>query len=247
MPSSFGCASLLLGLALVVAACEDDSSLVQADAQFWERADIPCDEAIEKRDILNGPQFFRAAEDCARNGAAMDSVFLLLAGQVRAMSDLSVLRPQTESDEIAMGELYSAIYYGYGGSGSLEMHRDADSFAEIVERLRGWAPSISAGYNPGWDHKSPVDRERYRLMIDYSLRERVAKLEWYNKLVQDDRYFAAAKERDEILARNDSRVVAGTDDAKRLDELRRITDAVGQSNPYRAPPFPKELQPTDTE
>lgn len=247
MPSSFLCASLLLGLVVVAVADEDDPSPVHAQAQLWKGADIPCDEAVEKRDILNGPQFFRAAEDCARNGSTVDSVFLLLAGQVRAMADLSLLQPQTESDEMAMGQLYGAIYYGYGGSGPLEMHRNAESFAAIIEHLRDWDPSLSDGYDPGWDHKQPVDRERYRLMLDYSLRERVAKLEWYNRLVQDDRYFAAAKERDEILARNDSRVVAGTDDANRLDELRRITDAVGESNPYQAPPFPRELQQTYTE
>ena len=247
MPSRPACASLLLGLALLSTAGENDFPLSQAKARIWSGADIPCRQAVERRAILNAPQLLRAAEDCASAGEANDSVFLLLAGQVRAMTDMGVLQPQTEVDEMAMGQLYSAIYYRYGGSGSLELHRDVDRFSAIVERLRDWVPSVSDGYDPGWNRKSPVDYDRYGLMLDYSLRERVAKLEWYNNLVQEDRFFEAAKERDEILARNNSRVVAGTDDANRLDELRRITDEIDESNPYQAPPLPRELQQDYTE
>ena len=247
MPSHPKCALLLLGLAILSTACEKDPPLSQTKAQIWSGADIPCREAVERSAILNAPQLLRAAEDCASDGEANDSVFLLLAGQVRAMTDMAVLQPQTEVDEMAIGQLYGAIYYNYGGSGSLAMHRDADRFSAIIERLRNWVPSISDGYDPGWNQKLPVDRKRYRLMIDYSLRERVAKLEWYNNLVQEDRYFQAAKERDEILSRNNSRVDAGTDDANRLDELRRITDEINKSNPYEPPPLPRELQQDYTE
>ena len=164
------------------------------------------------------------------------------------MTDMAVLQPQTEVDEMAMGQLYGAIYYNYCGSGSLAMHRDANRFSAIIERLRNWVPSISDGYDLRDGTRScPLIANDTAFMIDYSLRERVARLEWYNNLVQEDRYFEAAKERDEILARNNSRVDAGTDDANRLDELRRITDEINKSNPYEAPPLPWELQQDYTE
>ena len=79
-------------------------------------------------------------------------------------------------------------------------------------------------------------------MLDYSLQKRVSKLKWYNTLVQNDQFFEATKELDEILARNDSGVIVGTDDANRVDELRRIMDAIEEANPYRVPPLPEELQ-----
>ena len=69
---------------------------------------------------------FEGAEACAGVEASDDAVFLLLAGQVRALTDMSLLTPDSDADQAAAAELYGALYYKYGGSGPDELFRDAD-------------------------------------------------------------------------------------------------------------------------
>ena len=206
--------------------------------------DPACRLAIQRSTSLNGGQLFESAEACAGAEASDDAVFLLLAGQVRALTDMSLLTPDSDADQAAAAELYGALYYKYGGSGPDELFRDADRATAMFERLRSWRPEFSASYSPGWDYQRPVEIERYQLMVDYSIRNRLAKLESYRNLLQDDRYYAVHREHRELLARNNNRTVAGTDDANRIAELQELLDTISASIArVPEPPLPKELQP----
>lgn len=236
-------------LALVVypaRASSDDTERRGSASGLWDATDIPCTRAIERSTLLNGPQLFRAAEACAREDQSDDAVFLLWAGQVRAMVDIYLLEPRSGADRQAVGELYGAMYYTYGGSGPDELFRDAEKARRMFVRLSAWRPSFSDGYDPGWTYESPVEVGRYMLMVDHSKRSRLAKLETYRNLIQDDRYYAVQTERNEILARNDSRIVEGTEDASRIRELDQVAAALERSIPrVPEPTLPKELQPAD--
>ena len=234
---------LLLGIgAWPVSAAPDEHE--RPTSRLWDATDISCRRAIEQSTSLNGPQLFRAAEACARDEQSDDTVFLLLAGQVRALTDMSLLAPRSEPDEDAAAELYGALYYKYGGSGPDELFRNADRATAMFERLRTWQPAFSESYTPGWRYKPPVESDRYHLMVDYSIRSRLAKLETYKNLIEDDRYYAVHRERQEILDRNDNRIVADTDDADRIGELDQIAATIARSIPrVPEPPLPKELRP----
>ena len=236
-------------LALVVhqaGGSSEDTEREGTASGLWDATDIPCAQAIERSTSLNGPQLFRAAEACAREEHSDDAVFLLWAGQVRAMADMFLLEPRSGPDRDAVGELYGAMFYTYGGSGPDELFRDAERATRMFVRLSAWRPSFSDGYDPGWSYESPVEVDRYMLMVDHSKRSRLAKLETYRNLIQDDRYYAVQTERNEILARNDSRIVAGTEDASRIRELDQVAAILARSIPrVPEPSLPKELQPAD--
>lgn len=215
-----------------------------AESESTQRnaTDIPCAQAIEQSTSLNGMELFKSAEACAREERVDDAVFFLVVGQVRAIADMSVLEPRSELDEDAAAELYGASYYTYGGAGPDDMYRDADRIAEMLRRLRSWRPSLTDGYDPGWNYERPVDGDRYRLMADYSIRTRLTQLESYRNLIQDDRYYAIQQERQEILAQGNSRTVTGTEDADRIQELDRMAAIIRSSIPsVPEPPLPKEL------
>ena len=237
-------AFLLAILANTGTAVGAESDSAEPESTQPNTTDVPCSQAIERSTSLNGMELFKSAETCSREERVDDAVFLLFAGQVRAMTDMSILEARSEPDEDAAGELYGALYFRYGGSGSDDMYRDADRIAGILKRLRSWRPSLPASYDPGWNYERPVDRDRYQSMADYGVRHRLAQLETYRNLIQDDRYFAIQQERGEIRARNNTGTVAGTEDADRLKELDRMQAAIRSSIPtVPAPPLPRELQP----
>ena len=239
-----GAAGLLIALVVTrVSGSPDETGREETDSGLWDATDIPCAQAIERSTSLNGPQLFRAAEACAHEEQSDDAVFLLWAGQVRAMADMFLLEPRSEPDREAVGDLYGALFYQYGGSGPDELFRDAEKAAKMFARLSAWRPSFSDGYDPGWSYAT-VEVDRYRLMLDHSIRSRLAKLETYRNLIQDDRYYAVQTERNEILARNASRITEGTEDANRIRELDQVAAALARSIPrVPEPPLPKELEP----
>lgn len=238
---------LLVALVVYEASASSDETGREGPASgLWDATDIPCPQAVERSTSLNGPQLFRAAEACTREERSDDAAFLLWAGQVRAMADMYLLEPRSGPDRDAAAELFGALYYTYGGSGPDELFRDAEKAAKMFVRLSAWRPSFSDAYDPGWSYESPVEVDRYRLMVDHSKRSRLAKLETYRNLIQDDRYYAVRTERNEILARNDSRIVEGTEDADRLRELDQVAAALARSIPrVPEPSLPKELEPVD--
>ena len=53
-------------------------------------------------------------------------------------------------------------------------------------------------------------------------------------LLQDERYYAVHREHRELLARNNNRIVAGTDDADRIAELQDLLDTISSLHSARA-------------
>ena len=178
----------LLGAGVVsVGSAAEESGPERSNSRPGGDSDRPCRQAIEQSALLNGEQLFEAADACARAGVVDDAVFLLLAGQARALTDISLLKPVSEAEQGADTKLYGALYYKYGGSGSAELFRDAFRAAAMVERLRTWRPAFPEGYSPGWRYHGPVDSERYQATVNRSIESRLAKLESYRRSLADDR------------------------------------------------------------
>ena len=234
---------LLLGVNVSsVTFADEETGLEQPISQPGAGTDEPCRRAIEQSALLNGGELFEAAEACARVEEADDAVFLMLVGQVRALTDMSLLEPASVADQTTVGELYGALYYKYGGSGPDELFRNAVRATAMFERLGTWRPDFSEHYSPGWRYRSPSGGDVYQLMADHSMDVRLAKLERYRNLLEDDRYYAVHRERQELLARNNNRIVAGTDDADRIGELDELADAISGSIPLvPVPEPPREL------
>ena len=132
-----------------VSFADEEAGLERPSSLPPAATDEPCRRAIEQSAVLNGGQLFEAAEACAREEAADDAVFLMLAGQVRAVTDMSLLEPVSEFEQSAVVELYVALYYKYGGAGPDELFRDAVRATAMFERLGTWRPVFSESYSPG--------------------------------------------------------------------------------------------------
>lgn len=237
--------ALLLSIGVCPAsAAVEEAAQERSPSVSPDGTNIACRRAIERSTSLNGGQLFEAAEACAEGGEADDAVFLMLAGQVRALTDMSLLTPDSEGDEAAAGQLYGTLFYKYGGPGPDELFRDADRTTAMLARLRNWRPVFSESYTPGWGYKGPVASERYELMVDHSIRSRLAELRSYGNLLENDRYYAIHRERHELLARNNYQITQGTDDANRIAELQQLLDSISDSIARVPEPLlPQELQP----
>ena len=235
---------LLLGMGVVPA-----SSAVESPGPERPRSppgaetDGSCGKAIERSAFLNGWELFEAADACAREEVADDAVFLLLAGQVRGLTDMTLLTPVSAADMQVVAELYGAMFYRYGGSGPDELFRDAVRANAIFERLKQWRPEFPESYSPGWRYEAPVEGERYQAMVEHSVESRLAKLQSYRNLIEDDRYYAVHRERQKLLARNNNTVVHGTLDGDRIAELDDVLESIASSIPrFPEPPLPPELR-----
>src|SRR5687767_6208486 len=105
---------LLLGTgALAGAAFGAEQSTIDGSlrTELWSGEVIPCSRASEQSGRLSGPQLLRSAMACFEEGNSFDGTFLPIAGQIRSSTDLSLLPAAGDLDEVAMGELYGAIFY----------------------------------------------------------------------------------------------------------------------------------------
>lgn len=238
---------LLFGVGVVsVSSAVEEAGQERLGSQSGSDSDRTCRQAIERSALLNGGQLFDAAEACAREGAADDAVFLLLAGQVRALTDLSLLKPVSEEEQRAVTRLYGALYYKYGGSGPDELFRDPVRASAMFERLGRWRPAFPEDYYPGWTYRGPVESDRYRAKMDHTIESRLAKLSSYRNLLEDDRYYAVHRERQALLARNDNTIGPDTDaaDRARVAELDELAAKISRSIAREPEPsLPPELLP----
>src|SRR5690349_5972988 len=101
-------------VALVWCATAMPSAAQQSDA---------CVNALRAAATLNGFALFAGATACARADRKEDTNLLILVGQIRSMSDLTILTPTDEQSQARAGELYGRIYSQFGGLGFDEVYR----------------------------------------------------------------------------------------------------------------------------
>lgn len=202
---------------------------------------ITCSRAISESGSWNGWALFQGARACFTEERHFDGNFLLIAGQIRSLTDLFLLLPVGDADEIEAGNLYGLIFYQAGGVGYDQLYRDPALTEKLFDRLGEWKPSFFDGYDPGWRYKQGEKLGAYDEIAAYNSAARVAQLTHYAELIRRDDYFAASQEFAELQQRNPGGFVEGTPDADRADELTGKMHELAQSI---AMPTPK-LEPPD--
>ena len=86
----------------------------------------------------NAYELWRGASSCGNANDMARASFLLLAGQIRGMTDMAVFDPSSDEDHIKVGELYGVLYYQAGGSGDEEILKDENHAASLFGELRDW-------------------------------------------------------------------------------------------------------------
>lgn len=192
-------------------------------------ASTACTRSMSQTRRLNGLAFFQAAATCFREERHLEGTFLLIAGQVRSITDLTLLEPKGEADERARAELYGVIRSRAGGPGYDEFYRDRASTQDLFARLEGWSPAFFGGYDPGWSYEPQANPGAYKQMAQRQATFRIAQLRRYAELIRHDDYYAASRELAELRKRNPRGFRVNTPDALRAAELLRVMKRVDRA------------------
>jgi hypothetical protein len=197
---------------------------------------VSCTDAIAGAQTLNASDLWRGAGECTEAGKMRETNFLLITGQIRAMTDMNVLEPATDNDREGVTELYSVLYYRAGGSGFSEIYRDANNYEQLTKALDDWAPTFNADYQPGWKFKALTDSTDYDRMMACQKAFRMSKLRWYASLVQNDEYYELSQQQQALREKNPGAMKAGSEVAKQYSALAEKIKVVSSKMP----------SPTDT-
>ncbi len=196
-----------------------------------------CKDAIDNSHLLNAHELWQGAGECGKANDQYHVTLLLLLGQIRAMTDMGMLKPASDEEEIKIGELYGVLYYQAGGSGYDEIYRDTKTSEKLFSELQNWKPKLKDNYDPGWKYKPNINTKKYNQMIDCQRAIRIDKLNWYSGLVRNDEYYAASKELDELRKKNPGAIKSGSELDKQMSLIRsRMNKATGNASPPTTQP-----------
>ena len=89
-------------------------------------------------------------------------------------------------------------------------------------------------YDPGWPVQALPSDSDYLSMVESQKSRRMSQLHHYRRLLNNPEYFERHQERKEILRRNNNRLLEGTEDAERANqlgrEMSRIADRISDQS-----------------
>ena len=150
---------------------------------------------------------------------------------------MGLLRPASDPDQKAAGDLFGFLYFKAGGAGPDHIYRDAETTKALFKRLDEWKPVFWAGYNPGWKYKPTSRVDLYDQTVRNHKVDRIAQLEHYAALINDQTYYAASQELEEIKKRNPQGISTKSADGERAQQLNQIMREVASRTPK--PPKPR--------
>jgi hypothetical protein len=222
-----------------------DDRIKSIDANMVTTADCLSQTAVAGKS--NAADLLYGGQVCAAVKMPLEASFLLLVGQLRAVSDIVLMPPATQSDDRGLMPLYGLLYAGGGMSGVDDnILHDPEKRARLLALLDQWSPSYGPNYDPGWNARKRPDAEKYAATIAQAKADLRKDLDRLVRLDSDDQYYAMQRQYNEVLARipKTGGLAPGTPDAKLMNDLdvrmraRGIALGVDMGPP---PPDPKEL------
>ncbi|NKI36461.1 hypothetical protein HFP89_14925 [Wenzhouxiangella sp. XN79A] len=210
----------------------------QAEAQLWKDATKTCAEALLESEALNAPQLLAASETCSDEE---DRAFLAVAGQIRSGADSQAFKPLGDLDELVIAALVMAQAVAYGNSPTLQLLRDPSFLQRLTARINVWVPRLAPDYRPGWEFRNDIDPADYEMLIGLNRTEMLLAIAEQSEIVQDDEYFAAYVEAEEIMERNGGSLVPDDPDYDRYVELSDIIARVATRIRDQAPSRPVDM------
>lgn len=201
---------------------------VWAFSAVAEAAPDRCDEALARAASSSAEALFDGASSCTAQQREQDSYFLLMAGQVRATSDMLMFQPRTEEAKSKAASLYGRLYYQMGGAGSLAFYADERAVAALYQRVTAW--TLDAGtqhdYRASWNSEPVADMAEYGALLAEAWSMRRTQLDAYSRLARDPGYVRLDEEMQGLMRENPTGFVAGTPAAERAMQLQ---EAMGRT------------------
>jgi hypothetical protein len=194
-----------------------------------------CANAVRSAATLNGSALFAGATSCAQAERKEDANFLILVGQVRAMSDLTILTPSDEENATRASQLYGQIYYQFGGLGFDDIYRTAAGVSTLEQRVRAVNIAFAPGYDPGWTYRTSSKIDIYDAIVANTREQRLWQMRSMALRLQDDEYYAAHQALGELQRAN--RVFQeGTPASEELQRLNARMEEAARDIPELPPP-----------
>jgi hypothetical protein len=194
-----------------------------------------CATAVRSAATLNGSALFAGATTCAQTERKEDANFLILLGQIRALSDLTILTPSDEESTTRAGQLYAQIYYQFGGLGFDEVYRTAAGVSALEQRVRAVNITFAPGYDPGWAYRSSSKIDIYDAIVTNTREQRLWQMRSMALRLQDEEYYAAHQALGELQRANPT-FQEGTPAYEELGRLNARMEAAARGIPELPPP-----------
>ncbi len=192
---------------------------------------LKCSDGYEKSPELNGFNLFGAAINCGKEKKDFEATLLLLLGQIRSMTDMTVLKAANDEDEVIQASLYGVIYNPLGGSGPPELYRNEQSKNRLFDEIKKWKPTPSSEYDPGWNYKNYSKIDMYNETLKIFKYYRIQQLDSYSYLINNDEYYDLQKKFSELQAKNPKGFVVGTDAYKESQALTKKMREISANAP----------------
>jgi len=180
---------------------------------------LECDTAMETSFLLNAPDLWRGASACEKSGDIYSTRFLLLSGRLRAMTDIVLLKPETDKDKIKLDEIYNRTFLIVNNLGDDEIYRDMQLTNRLIKALQVWNPVLKESYDPGWKYQSNINTLKYEAMVECQKAIRINALNYNASLARNDDYYEAVKELKALIEKHSEYNNMKVGLQKKYDEL----------------------------
>jgi hypothetical protein len=202
---------------------------------------LTCARAVAAASRLNAFDLLRGSTACQQDERQEDTNFLLILGQIRAVSDLAIFMPVEERSTSKAGELYILLISKFGGNGFDEFYRTPSNMDGLEKRVRDTDMRLTQDYDPGWAYKPSSKTDIYAQMLADTRENNLWKMRYVALKIQNDEFYQAYREFIDLHKKNQV-IREGTpvfEQHKRL--LARMNHA--ESAIPRPPPPPKPTIP----
>ncbi|WP_430415774.1 hypothetical protein [Parasphingorhabdus sp.] len=164
-----------------------------------EKPDSRCVLAITNQKGSNALDLGNGYKACEKEGREDDAALLSVLGRIRASADM-ILIPPEDLHELSGRREFGAIFANGNKFVDEKIARDPERFATLVNRVLQADLSIPANYHPGWAIGNGEKRLLYAEVIDGLRTDTLAMERYIAKLVRDEAYFMAYRERVAMLS-----------------------------------------------
>lgn len=176
-----------------------------------------CNEFGSAANDLTGLTLIVGAAHCFREQKLVESAFLISAGDVRLATEAKYFNPLPEHMSLfnVAWWIRTQFMSPYGRD---VVFRDPQMVSRLITLIDAWRPKLDETSSPGWNFaintKIDIGSE-----LESQRLARKAELTSYAKMIQDDDLYRTKLEYDAFSKEHNHQFTAGTQAAKKHDEL----------------------------
>ena len=115
----------------------------------------------------------------------------MILGQIRGLSDLTILAPLDDENSERASRLYIQLYYNFGGLGFDEFYRTPTNVSALEDRIRNTDLRLTSDYDPGWSYRPSSKTGIYSEILSNAREQRIWQMRNMALKLQDDEYYEA--------------------------------------------------------